>query len=144
MPEKTEATRDLVLKYFHSWQKPPNFDEMAECFSDDAEIDLGVTTLRGGKAFKDAVGRGESTWLGVKLLESVFSENEAALFYEGMEEASGVRHRVAEHLTVEGGKIARMRAAFCKIGRGAEGPGIKLEDARYDDQEEGAGNGKCG
>ena len=143
MPVKTDATRELVMKYFHSWQKPPNFDEMADCFSADAEIDLGVTTLRGGKAFKDAVGRGESTWLGVKLLESVFSGNEAALFYEGMEEATGVRHRVAEHLTVEGGKIARMRAAICKIGRRAEAPGVKAEDERQADKEARGGNGKC-
>eukprot|EP00803_Ostreobium_quekettii_P002080 evm.model.scf_1192EXC.4 EVM.evm.TU.scf_1192EXC.4 scf_1192EXC:26918-27523(+) len=119
--QRTESTRELVLKYFHSWQRPADFDEMAACFSDDAEIDLGAATLRGGAAFRRAVGGGESPWLAISLLDTVFSDGEAALVYEGVEEASGVKLRVAELLTVEGGKIVRMRATFCQVGVEARG-----------------------
>ncbi len=113
---KTEATKELILKYWRSWQQPSDFDEMRACLADDAKIDGGMFSLDSADAFRTMVEANNSPWRDVKMLDSVFTENTGAIFYEGIEVKTNIRMRVAEHCVVKDGKISKAIAVITQLG----------------------------
>lgn len=110
--ETARRTRELVLKYFHSWREPVDSQAFRSCLSDDVVFDNGQASVSGADELTRRVGSTASAWKDVVLLASTFEESQAALFYEGTDRGSGKRVRVAEHVAVENGRIKQIRAAI--------------------------------
>lgn len=111
----TERTQDVVLRYWRSWQDPSDFTAFRSCLADEVVFDSGTQTLSGADALTVAVETTESPWKSVKMLASMFGEDEAAILYEGVDKRSGIKTRVAEHLTVRGDRITRIIAAIAPV-----------------------------
>lgn len=71
-----DKTKNLVLKYFHSWQEPPNFANLRSCLSDEVIFDSGGSTIVGGDKLRQVIEATESPWKEVKLLASMFNINQ--------------------------------------------------------------------
>ena len=94
-------TKELVLRYFESWQEPADWKAFAESLAPDVVFDPGGgVEIRGRDALSSMLESTESPWRDVTLLESIFASDSAALFYEGTERRTGIRHRVGEHVAV--------------------------------------------
>lgn len=111
----TEKTRGLVLKYFHSWQRPPDYNKLRACLADNLEFDGGMFKGKGGDAFREMIEQTESPWENVTLLDSVFTDEKAALIYEGVDTTTKIKTRVAEVVTVQGDKITRIYAVITPL-----------------------------
>ncbi len=112
---QTERTRDIVLKYWRSWQDPADFTAFRSCLSDEVVFDSGTHTLSGADALNSAVETTESPWKSVKMLAAMFGAEEASILYEGVDKRSGIKTRVAEHLTLRGDRITRIIAAIAPV-----------------------------
>lgn len=112
----SDSTERLVLKYFHSWQEPPDYEALRETLASDVEFDAGGQVLKGADRLTAMVRETESPWEQVTLLASIFEDEAAALFYEGVDSRSKIKTRVAEHLAIRNGRIGRILAAICPLG----------------------------
>jgi len=79
----TEKSKDLVLRYFNSWQEPADYEEFRSCISDNLIFDSNLAKIEDGDVLTEFVRSNESPWEDVKLLGSLFLDSKAALFYEG-------------------------------------------------------------
>ncbi len=113
--EPTERTKDLVLKYWRSWQDPSDFSTFRSCLADEVVFDSGTHTLSGADELTAAIETAESPWKSVKMLASLFGPEEASILYEGVDKRSGIKTRVAEHLTVRSDRITRIIAAIAPV-----------------------------
>ena len=110
-----ESDARLILRYFHSWQEPSDFEEFRACLADDVVFDSNFGVVTGADALTEMVRRNESPWEDVTLLGSIFSDGSGALFYDGTDKATRERTRVGEHLTVRHGRIYRVTAVICLV-----------------------------
>ena len=108
----SQKSKILVLKYFHSWQEPADYDEFRSCIADNVVFDSNMAKIEGGDVLTEFVRSNESPWEDVNLLGSVFLDSKAALFYEGTVKESGVKTRVAEYLEISEGKIIKISAVI--------------------------------
>ena len=105
-------SRELVLKYFHSWQEPADFDEMRSYLDDHVIFDGGeMMKITGGDAFQQMISASPDPWSEVILLKSYFGDTEAVLFYHGKTSQGNVA-RVAEYITIAQGKISNIVAVM--------------------------------
>ena len=109
---KPNETKELVLKYFQSWQQPSDFDEMRSYLADDLKFDGGIFAAKSADQLIAIVKQTESPWKDVHMLGSLFSEDKATIFYEGTDIKSSKKIRVAELLTIQNGKISQVIAAI--------------------------------
>ena len=105
---RSEETKILVMKYFNSWQEPSDFKEMRECLSENFYLDAGIFNFSSADDFVKISEENGSPWKDVKLLESIFYENKAAIIYEGAEKKSDSIFRVSEFIEVNDGKIQKI------------------------------------
>ena len=108
-------SEELILRYFHSWQEPADYDEFRSCISDNLIFDSNMAKIEGGDVLTEFVRSNESPWEDVKLLGSLFLDSKAALFYEGTAKISGVKTRVAEYLEISDGKINKISAVISPL-----------------------------
>ncbi len=101
------STKELILKYWQSWQQPADFDEMERCLADEVTLDFAGMPMEGAKAVRQMVEASPDPWTDVKLIDAVYTTDGGALIYEGTSSKSGARVRVAEVLHVEGDRIVR-------------------------------------
>lgn len=111
----TDETKKLILKYFHSWQEPLDINEFRRCLDDNVVFDAGNMKIEGGDKLVEMIKSTESPWKDVTLLESMFQENQGTIFYEGIDKKTGSKTRVAEHITIANGRIAKIIAAICPL-----------------------------
>ncbi len=104
---KLDDTRELILKYWKSWQTS-NWTTLRACLAD--EIDFGSHKMK-ADSFVEMCEKG-SSWQNVELLDSVFAEACGALLYEGTDSKNGNRIRVGEFIKVNDGKVASSIACF--------------------------------
>ena len=107
-----EVTRDLVLRYFNSWQRH-DWETMRACLADtiDFEGPGGEAGPVPAEQFSAMCSKG-SPWRDVELIDSMFEDGHAALLYRGVDTKNDSPVRVGEFITVQGGRITRLRAAF--------------------------------
>lgn len=105
----TASTEDLVLRYWGSWHEgdAPDWDTFRDCLADTVDLEHGPVPA---DDFVAMVAAGGDPWTGVTMIESVFTDDKAALMYEGTNTATGEVIRVSEVLTVADGRIAKLRA----------------------------------
>lgn len=109
------STRDLILKYWRSWQEPSDFDEMQSCLADDVKLDFGGNVIDGAASVRQMVEASADPWKDVELIDSIFTDSAGAIIYEGTSIENGTRFRVGEILHVEGDRIARATAVFAPV-----------------------------
>lgn len=109
---KADQTKELVLKYFHSWQQPSDFEEMRSYLADDLKFDGGIFTANSAEELMAIIKQTASPWKDVHLLGSLFSEGEATIFYEGTDIKSNQKIRVAELITIQNDKISQVIAVI--------------------------------
>jgi hypothetical protein len=100
------STKELVLKYFYSWQKK-DWEEMRSCLSDSLEFAPG-TPFKSPDDFVNFCKTQGSPWRNVTLIGGVFTEEQASLFYEGIITATEKKIQVGELITVSDGKIVKL------------------------------------
>ncbi len=102
----TAATERLVMDYWRSWQgATPDWSTMRAALADEIDTAAGVVAADA----LVAIARGGTPWRDVELVESVVTDDRAALLYRGVDTASDEVVDVAEFLTVAGGRITRLR-----------------------------------
>lgn len=104
-----------MRRYFQSWQEPADWEEFRSCLGDDVVFDPGGASIQGADQLTEMLRASESPWREVELLASLFGDDSAALFYEGTERSSGIRHRVAEYLDIEQGRIQRALVTIVQL-----------------------------
>ena len=99
--------KQLLLKYWESWQKP-DWEEMRSCLADT--INFGGHELDSDQFV--AMCQKGNPWENVMLLSSFFNENGGALLYEGFDTGIEEVIRVGEFIEVRDGKIISSIASF--------------------------------
>ena len=103
------TTEDVIMTYWRSWQqRPPDLDTMRSCLAD--ELDMEPQPMMADE-FAEMVAQG-SPWDDVTMIDTLFTNDRGALLYQGTNTANGETIRIGEILTVEDGKITRIRAAI--------------------------------
>lgn len=105
-----EASRDLILRYWKSWQTPTDFDETRSCLADDCKFDGGAIQMDGGDAVIAMMSANPIPWTDVELVSETYGNEGGAIMYEGTVSTTGLRLRVAELITTADGKISSISA----------------------------------
>ena len=110
----SEATRLLVRRYLEA-SLARDGATLRSCLAHEIEFDWGVASYRDPDAFVSAVLAGEVRWREWREVASVFEGDSAAIFYEGLNEAAGVRLRAAEYLRLEDDVIKTAVVVFSQV-----------------------------
>lgn len=109
--DEAESTRELVMRCWRSWQER-DFDTFEACFAQEGiDFDTGTMRLRDRGSLRQMAERGPA-WREVRLLESVFAADRAALLYTGIEDSTEEIWRVAELVTVRDGAIVAVQVVM--------------------------------
>jgi len=109
------TTEELTLKYFHSWQVPTDLDELASCLRMDFKIDAGFFAFQDRAHFIQFLQINSTPWKDVVLLHSFYSEDYAAILYEGVNIETLQKFRVSEHLLIREGLIAEVKTVIAAL-----------------------------
>ncbi len=109
------TSKELVLKYFHSWQQPADFQELASCLSENFVINAGFFQFNNRPDFIQFLEANPTPWKEVILLSSFFEESFAAILYEGVNTATNQKMRVSEHIQLENGKIKEVQTVIAQV-----------------------------
>ena len=103
----TQDTLSLVRAYHRSWTSR-DFDAAAALLAPDLRVEVPVNDYPDGASFADAVRGFGSMVSRTELVSELAGGDEAMLLYD-MEVRGLGSMRIAEHFTVSGGKITRLR-----------------------------------
>lgn len=109
------TTEQLVLKYFQSWKEKGHLDEMDECLSPDLKINSGFFEFDSSASFIGFLEEHFTPWKNITLISSFFSEDFAAILYEGVNAETNQKMRVSEHLTISKGKIKNIETVIAQV-----------------------------
>jgi ketosteroid isomerase-like protein len=101
-------TADSIARSYHDAWTKRDFDRAAALLADDLEVEVPINEYPTPEAFAAALRSFGSLATKVELLSQMSAGDEAMLLYDMEVEGLG-RMRVAEHFTVAGGRIARLR-----------------------------------
>ena len=107
--------KELVLKYFHSWQEPADFEELASCLADGFRIDAGFFAFADRDSFIAFLRSNPAPWKEVTLLASIFSEDKSAILYEGINTENDKRMRVSEIIRIKDSTITEVYTVIAEI-----------------------------
>lgn len=110
----TEATREIVMRYWKSWQDQ-DFQTMRACLADNCTFNLGAMKFDSADQMAKIVQETGSPWTDVRLIDSVFNGPQGSLIYEGFDTGEKRIVRIAEFLHVEGAKIAKTTSVIAPI-----------------------------
>jgi hypothetical protein len=106
MPQKTQ---ELVMKYYYSWQAR-DLDAMTQCLDQKVIFDAGIIKFGDLKGLLEFT-RVSPKWTKVTLRHALYNQNEAALFYDAVNEDETMM-RVGEYIQIVGNKIAKINVVF--------------------------------
>lgn len=109
-----DPVKELVLKYFSAWQKQDHH-EVRGFLGPSFEFDSGMQHFLDADEYSDFC-RKLPPWSKITLLDSLFTENQAALLYEGVSQF-GARFRIAEFIRVDEGKIAKISVVYSPLSQ---------------------------
>ena len=101
------SNRELIMKYWHSWQKP-DWQELRGCLA--PKVDFGGIEME-SDAFVEMCKQG-NPWEKVDMLSACFSDDGGAILYEGTDTITGQRIRVGEFISVKDDRIIASIASF--------------------------------
>jgi ketosteroid isomerase-like protein len=103
----TPDTAAIVRAYHNAWTSK-DFDEAAALLADDLVVEVPINDYPTPQSFAAALKNFGSMTTNVDLLAAMSTGDEAMLLYDMDVEGLGAL-RVAEHFTVNAGKIIRIR-----------------------------------
>lgn len=106
--------KELILKYWKSWQNHGNWEETRSLMKDNMVFDTGIFKTDSADQLIQLMQKGDP-WQAIKLLDLVIEGNKGTLIYEGINSVNQSKIRIAEILTVEDGKIANCLASISVI-----------------------------
>ncbi|MEO9884211.1 MAG: hypothetical protein ABJR05_08045 [Balneola sp.] len=106
-------TEKLVLKYFQSWKEKGSLNEMNESLY--LKINSGFFESGRSASFIGFLEEHFTPWNNITLISSFFSENFAAILYEGVNAETNQKMRVSEHLTISKGKIKTIETVEAQV-----------------------------
>ena len=109
--------KETTLKYFHSWQGPTDFDELSAYLVDGFKIDTGFFSFENKTEFIQFPRSNPAPWRDVNLLSSIFSGNESAILYEGINKATNKKMRVSEHIKCRDGNMSEIHKVIAQLDR---------------------------
>lgn len=107
-----QKTQELVMKYYYSWQAR-DLDAMAQCLDQHVTFDAGILKFNDLKGLLEFT-RLSPKWTKVTLRHAIYNVNEAALFYDAVNEDDAMM-RVGEYIHIVGNKIAKINVVFQEI-----------------------------
>lgn len=110
----TQELKDVVMKYFHAWQKQ-DLVELRGQLAKQFEFDSGLQKFEDADEFTDFCKK-LPPWSKITLIDSVFCDNRASLLYEGISEF-GAKFRIAEFITLEDRKIAKIQVVYSPLSQ---------------------------
>ncbi len=114
-----EDTLSVVRAYYRGWTSK-KFDEAIRLLAPDLEVEVPLNDYPTTESFaKAVVGFGGMT-RNVELLAEFAKGNEAMLLYDVDVDGLGMM-RIAEHFTVAGGRITRIRQVHDTVALRAAG-----------------------
>ena len=99
---------EIARAYHRAWTVEKDFAAAAGLLSEDLRTDLPVNAYAGKREFVEAITGFGGLIAGVEMVGAVAGGNEAVLIYDLEMPLLGVL-RIAEQLTVVGGKITSVR-----------------------------------
>ena len=103
----SHESRDVAREYFHSWTSR-DFDTAIGLLSRDLAVEVPINAYPTKQSFAEALVAFGGMVNDVALLAELSRDGEAMLLYD-MDVAQLGRLRIAEHLTIAGGAITRIR-----------------------------------
>lgn len=97
-----------VVRAYHEAWTSKRFDDAVRLLARDVEVEVPVNAYPTLESFAAALEEFGSMVKSVDLLSAMSADDEAMLLYDLDVQGLG-RMRVAEHFTVDGGKIVRIR-----------------------------------
>lgn len=107
-------TKELVLKYWRSWQDHSSWETTRSLMKDDFKFDAGDLITHSADDLIRLMKRG-NPWKDIELIECVVDDNKGALLYEGTDSETSVRFRIAEIITVEEDKVSACIANISRL-----------------------------
>jgi ketosteroid isomerase-like protein len=107
VPVSTPDAAAVIRAYHNAWTSK-NFDQAADLLADDLVVEVPVNDYPTPQSFAAALRGFGSMTTNVDLLAAMSGGDEAMLLYDMDVEGLGIL-RVAEHFTVDAGKIVRIR-----------------------------------
>ncbi|MEQ9423251.1 MAG: hypothetical protein RJQ09_02450 [Cyclobacteriaceae bacterium] len=102
------STKDLILKYYNSWQEPVDLAEFRSCLDDNCTADMGMFQASNAGELMSVVRSNPTPWKNVELLDSTFSDDRGTIVYQGEDSLMGTKFRACESIEVKGGKIVKI------------------------------------
>jgi ketosteroid isomerase-like protein len=103
----TDNALEIARTYHDAWTGR-DFDRAASLLAGDLEVEVPINAYPSADAFAAALRGFGSLATNVELLSAMAAGEEAMLLYD-MDVAGLGQMRVAEHFTVAGGRIVRLR-----------------------------------
>lgn len=110
----SEAVKELVMQYFHAWQGQDQ-EQLRRTLAQELVFDTGLQTFEDVDEFTDFFKK-LPPWSKVTLLDSIFTDTQASLLYEGISQF-GARFRIAEFFNIVDGKIAKVNVVFSSLSQ---------------------------
>jgi hypothetical protein len=108
MQEERARDAGAIAKAYHRGWTSKHFDQSIELLAPDLKVEVPVNDYPTRESFAEALTNFGRIVERVDLLAELAAGNEAMLLYDMDVQGLGTL-RVAEHFTVRGGKIARLR-----------------------------------
>jgi hypothetical protein len=105
--ELTAVTRSVVQAYHRAWTNK-RFDESIRLLAPEVHIEVPINDYPTRESFAEALASFGNMVDGMTLLADFADGDEAMLLYDMDVRGLGVM-RVAEHFTVRGGQVVRLR-----------------------------------
>jgi ketosteroid isomerase-like protein len=109
---------EVARSYYQAWTTN-DFDRLSPLLADDLEIEVPINAYDSKAHFLDAVVMTATMTSSVELLAEFGTADEALLLYDMTLPIGSLR--VAEHFTVAGGKIRRIRQVHDTVALRAAG-----------------------
>ena len=103
----TDEALAIVRGYHAAWTSK-NFEEAGRFLADDLDVEVPINEYNTAKEFRDPLTAFGQLVVSVDVLAELGRSDEAMLLYDMVVEQLGPL-RVAEHFTVAGGRITRIR-----------------------------------
>jgi|GEM_PF-4209534 len=107
-------TKELIRKYFNSWQPPINLEELGSCIAEDFSLDSGNLKFDTKNAFLEFLRINLTDWTNIELISEVYSDNIGCLLYKAYVPDQRAHVRIGEHIQVRNGLIIRIDLVMCR------------------------------
>jgi hypothetical protein len=97
----------MIARAYHRAWSTQHLDEIGQYLAEDVRVEVPINAYRGKADFLEAVRRTAQMTSRVKMLAEFGNDDEALLLYDMTLPIGDLR--VAEHFTVAGGRVQRVR-----------------------------------